>query len=282
MDRSPGRSLWSRLKDAFSNRNDDLEQAIIEARNEGKLESDEGSMLLSILRLDDVQVQDIMTPRTDFHCLPVGTCIAEAAVYSANSGHSRLPVYQDTRDNIVGIIHAKDMLRALLAPDREQLTVDSIMRPPFFVPETKLVGGLLQEFRLRKIHLAIAVDEYGGTSGLITIEDVLEEIVGEIEDEHDAPKEEAIVETAPGVLSLSGRTLLENLQKYGIVISDDEVDTIGGYLSREAGRVPGKNEEFTVGDWRFTVDKADLEQILHVIATRLDVEQPAKTGRDAL
>ena len=230
-------------------------------------------MLLSILRLDDVQVQDIMTPRTDFHCLPGGTSLAEAAVYAADAGHSRLPVYQDTRDNIVGVIHAMDMLCAMLAPDRDQLIIDSIMRPPFFVPETKLVGDLLQEFRLRKNHLAIVVDEYGGTSGLITIEDVLEEIVGEIEDEHDAPKEEDIVETAPGVLSLSGRALLEDLRRYGINIPDDEVDTIGGYLSLEAGRVPCEGEGFTVGDWRFAVDEADRKQILHVTATRLDVEQ---------
>jgi magnesium and cobalt transporter len=273
LDRSPDRSLWSQLKDVFSNRSGNLEQAIIEARDEGELESNEGSMLLSILRLDDVQVQDIMTPRTDFHCLAVGTGIAEAAVYSADSGHTRLPIYHDTRDNIVGIIHAQDMLRALLAPDRAHLTVDGIMRPPFFVPETKLVGGLLQEFRQRKNHLAIVVDEYGGTSGLVTIEDVLEEIVGEIEDEHDAPKEENVVQTAPGVLSMSGRTLLEHLREYGVRVENDAVDTIGGYLSLQAGRVPGKDEEFTLGGWRFTVDAADLKQILHVTAVRLDEEQ---------
>ena len=270
MDRSPGRSFWSRLKDVFSNRIDSLEQAIIEARDEGELESDEGSMLLSILRLDDVQVQDIMTPRTDFDCLPLGTPIAEAAAFSADSGHSRLPVYQDTRDNIVGIIHAKDMLRSLIAPDRDQLTIDAIMRTPYFVPETKYVGELLQEFRVRKNHLAIVVDEYGGTSGLVTIEDVLEEIVGEIEDEHDAPREDDIQEIAPGELSLSGRTLLEDLLEYGIRIPDDEVDTIGGYLSLEAGHVPYQGESFEADGWRFTVSEADLKQILHVTATRLD------------
>jgi magnesium and cobalt transporter len=270
LDRSPDRSFWSHLKDAFSNRTGNLEQAIIEARDEGELESDEGSMLLSILRLADVQVQDIMTPRTDFHCLPVGTVIADAAVYSADAGHTRLPIYQDTHDNIVGVIHAQDMLRALLAPERAHLTVDSIMRPPFFVPETKVVGSLLQEFRQRKNHMAIVVDEYGGTSGLVTIEDVLEEIVGEIEDEHDTPQEDDIVDTAPGVLSLSGRTMLEDLREYGIVVENDSVDTIGGYLSLQAGRVPCENEAFAIGGWRFTVDAADLKQILHVTAVRLD------------
>jgi magnesium and cobalt transporter len=273
LDRSPDRSIWSHLKDVFSNRSGNLEQAIIEARNEGELESDEGSMLLSILRLDDVQVQDIMTPRTDFHCLSIGTGIAEAALYCADSGHSRLPIYQDTRDNIVGVIHAQDMLRVLLAPELAHLTVDGIMHPPFFVPETKLVGSLLQEFRQRKNHMAIVVDEYGGTSGLVTIEDVLEEIVGEIEDEHDAPKEEDVVETAPGVLSMSGRALLEHLRKYDIVVENDAVDTIGGYLSLQAGRVPCKDEAFTVGGWSFTVDEADLKQILHVTAVRLEEEQ---------
>jgi magnesium and cobalt transporter len=143
------------------------------------------------------------------------------------------------------------------------------MRSPFFVPETKLVVELLQEFRSRKNHLAIVVDEYGGTSGLVTIEDVLEEIVGEIEDEHDAPREEDIRETAPGHLVLSGRALLEDLREYGIHIPDDDVDTVGGYLSLQAGHVPARGEEFAADGWLFTVDEADMKQILRVSATML-------------
>ncbi len=259
----------------FGNRNDsleNLEQAIIEARDDGELEAAEGSMILSILKLDDVQVQDIMTPRTNFHCVALGTPIVEAAALTVECGHSRLPVYQETRDNIIGIIHAKDMLQPLLGPDHDSALIDELMRQPYFVPETKMVSELLQEFRTRKNHLAIVVDEYGGTSGLVTIEDVLEEIVGEIEDEHDAPKKEDITEISPGVLALSGRAYLEDLRPYGIEIPDDEVDTIGGYLSLEAGHVPSRGEAFVLDGWRFTVDEADLKQILHVTANRIEPE----------
>jgi len=273
LDRSPGRSFWSRLAEVFGVRTDsleNLEQAIIEARNDGELEAAEGSMILSILKLDDVKVQDIMTPRMDFDCVEIGTPIVEAAACCVESGHSRLPVYEESRDNIIGIIHAKDMLKPLLGEQRDSTPVDGLMRQPYFVPETKLVSELLQEFRTRKNHLAIVVDEYGGTSGLVTIEDVLEEIVGEIEDEHDAPKKEDITEQAPGVLALSGRAFLEDLQPYGIQIADDEVDTIGGYLCLEAGHVPGQGEEFTLDGWHFHVDDADLKQILHVTATRVE------------
>ena len=278
MDRSPGRTFWSRLAEVFGNRNDsleNLEQAIIEARDDGELEAAEGSMILSILKLDDVQVQDIMTPRTDFHCIPLGMSIVEAAALTVECGHSRLPVFEDSRDNIIGIVHAKDMLKPLLGQDREATLINDLMRQPYFVPETKLVSELLQEFRTRKNHLAIVVDEYGGTSGLVTIEDVLEEIVGEIEDEHDAPRKEDITEAAPGVLALSGRAFLEDLRPYGVNIPDDEVDTIGGYLSLEAGHVPLQGEVFVLDGWRFTVDEADLKQILHVTATRLEPDDDA-------
>ena len=177
-----------------------------------------------------------------------------------SSGHSRIPVFRDTRDNMVGILHAKDILSALLDKDTTS-SVSSIMREPFFVPETKPIRTLLQEFRASKQHIAIALDEYGGTSGLITIEDLLEEIVGDIEDEHDAPREEDIREVAPGIYELTGRALLEDLQELGVDIESDEVDTIGGYLSMEAGHVPDVNERFALHGYLFTVLDADKKLI---------------------
>lgn len=241
----------------------------MEARNEGELDIAEGSMILSILRLDDVQVQDIMTPRTDFDCMPTGAPVSEVAQCIVETGHSRLPIYKDTRDNIIGIAYAKDLIGLLIDPAQHHTPVDEIMRPPFFVPETKIVSELLQEFRARKNHIAIAVDEYGGTSGLATIEDILEEIVGDIEDEHDAPKEEDIHPLGESRYALSGRAYLEDLEELGIRLEADEVDTIGGYLCLEAGHVPEAGEIFECDGWRFKVDEADAKQIRRVIVEPL-------------
>ncbi len=274
MDGGSDSTLWSRLARLFGRGDDDesLEKAILEARADGEVAADEESMLLSILRIDDLQVQDVMTPRTDIDCVPSQTSLMEAAQCIVNSGHSRIPVFHDTRDNIIGIIHAKDLLRDLINPTEVHTMVDSIMREPFFVPETKGVRELLQEFRTRKLHIAIALDEYGGTSGLITIEDVLEEIVGDIEDEHDISKEKDIKiisdnEDNP-CYELTGRAYLEDLEELGISLSSDEVDTIGGYLSLQAGHVPIQGEVFTIEDWVFTVKEADVKFIRRIVVTK--------------
>ncbi|MBO4317620.1 MAG: HlyC/CorC family transporter [Mailhella sp.] len=271
MDADSHSSLWSRLTHIFGSKSDDhIEQAILEAREEGELKAEEGSMMLQILELNEIQVQELMTPRTDIDCLPAGTSIRDAASTIVETGHSRLPIFKDTRDNIIGIIYAKDLLPCLIDTGNGHVTVESIMRPPFFVPETKISSELLQEFRARKNHIAIVVDEYGGTSGLVTIEDLLEVIVGDIEDEHDAPKEEDIIKLSDSEYELNGRAYLEDLGDCGIDIESDEVDTIGGYLCQEAGRVPAKGESFTAAGWSFTVLDADAKQIHKIRAVALD------------
>ncbi len=272
MDADSHSRLWSRVTHIFGNKSEDhIEQAILEAREEGELKAEEGSMMLQILELNEIQVQELMTPRTDIDCLPAGTGIRDAATTIVETGHSRLPIFKDTRDNIIGIIYAKDLLPHLIdAGSGADVTVESIMRAPFFVPETKISSELLQEFRSRKNHIAIVVDEYGGTSGLVTIEDLLEVIVGDIEDEHDAPKEEDIIRISDSEYELNGRAYLEDLGEYGISIESDEVDTLGGYLCQEAGRVPAKGESFTVAGWSFTVLDADAKQIHKIRAAALD------------
>ena len=251
-------TIWSRLARLFGHSDEEaLERAILDASADGALDPDEESMLLGILRFNDLKVSDTMIPRTDIECVPHDISITELAKIIVKSGHSRIPVYQDTRDNITGILHIKDLLSCLLEPRDEHITVSKVMREPFFVPETKSIRSLLQEFRSRKQHIAIALDEYGGTSGLITIEDVLEEIVGEIEDEHDAPRQEDIRSINANTYELTGRTPLEELAELGLKIDTDEVDTIGGYLCMKAGHVPETGETFTIGDWLITVLKAD-------------------------
>ena len=275
-------TIWSRLSKLFGHDDQEsLEKAILEARADGEVEPYEESMLLGILRFNDLQVQDTMIPRTDIDCVPDDMPLQEVARIIVRSGHSRIPVYKDTRDNIVGILHAKDVLSSLLEQGEDEPSVSLVMREPFFVPETKSIRTLLQEFRARKQHIAIALDEYGGTSGLITIEDVLEEIVGDIEDEHDAPRQEDIRPLGENVYELTGRALLEDLEDLGVDLDSDEVDTIGGYLSMEAGHVPGPGERFTLRGWTFTVLEADRKLIIRLRMEPADHAAPATVEEEA-
>ena len=275
-------TIWSRLSRLFGHDDQEsLEKAILEARADGEVEPYEESMLLGILRFNDLQVQDTMIPRTDIDCVPDDMPLQEVARIIVRSGHSRIPVYKDTRDNIVGILHAKDVLSSLLEQGDDEPSVSTVMREPFFVPETKSIRTLLQEFRARKQHIAIALDEYGGTSGLITIEDVLEEIVGDIEDEHDAPRQEDIRPLGDNVYELTGRALLEDIEDLGVDLDSDEVDTIGGYLSMEAGHVPGPGERFTLRGWTFTVLEADRKLIIRLRMEPADHAAPANEEEEA-
>ncbi|MDR1242108.1 MAG: hemolysin family protein [Deltaproteobacteria bacterium] len=264
-------NLWSKITKFFSGKNaDHVEQAIIEASQDGELEADEGSMLLSILRMDDLQVQEIMTPRTDITAVEETCTVAEAIEAIVESGHSRIPIYRENRDNIVGVLYAKDLLEEAIAPDNHQKPVSGIMRPAFFVPETKNVLELLNEFKSKKNHMAVILDEYGGTSGLVTIEDVLEEIVGDIEDEHDAPKEADIVALEGGQAFLSGRAYLEDINaELGTSLASEEVETIGGLLSHIAGCLPGPGDEFVLGELHFKVKEADNKHVHKVLVSNL-------------
>ncbi|MFV0422811.1 hemolysin family protein [Oleidesulfovibrio sp.] len=263
MDEGSDSRLWSLFSKLFSAKNgDSVEQAIIEAQDDGELDSDESTMLLNVLRLDEMQVDEIMTPRTDIDCAGDDSTISEIVDLIISSGHSRIPLYQENRDNITGVVFAKDLLKFFAAPEQLGVPVAQIMRQPIFVPETKKVSELLQEFRSQKNHLAIVLDEYGGTSGLVTIEDVLELIVGDIEDEHDTPREDEIRPVGDGIFDVSGRTFLEDLsEELNEKLESDQVETIGGYLSEIAGHVPQAGEEFTVGKYVYRVTDADAKQI---------------------
>lgn len=270
LDSSEGGSLFSRIGRLFSSKNQDaVEQAILDASEDGEIEASESSMLLSILHLDDLCADDIMTPRTDVHAVEASRSVAEAIELILKYGHSRLPIYKGNRDNIIGIVYAKDLLREAMHPENLKKSVSGIMRQAFFVPETKNVLELLNEIRARKTHMAVIIDEYGGTSGLVTIEDILEEIVGDIEDEHDAPKEADIVALDDGSIKLSGRAYLDDINEaLGTNLDSDEVDTIGGLLSHIAGRLPEPGDKFAVGGLIFTVQEADTRQVHSVLARK--------------
>jgi len=235
-------------------------QEIIEAsEEEGIIDEGEGEMLHSIFTFGETIVREIMVPRTDMVCCPSAATLEELLAVILSSGHSRLPVYEGSVDRIVGVIYAKDLLRYWGQP-ADQIALGDVMRPPYFVPETKNVEELLQEFRTKRVHMAIAIDEYGGTSGLITIEDLLEEIVGDIQDEYDL-EEEWLVEEGDAVL-VDGRLNIEELEEHlDLVVPKEKFDTVGGYLSERFGRVPHPGEEINAHGLLMTVVEADARKI---------------------
>ncbi|MGE4551812.1 MAG: hemolysin family protein [Desulfovibrionaceae bacterium] len=260
-DGSEGR-FWMKLRSLFGKNDAPLEEHIQEARQDGEIKSEDVSMLLNVLDLDETTVDDVMTPRADIVCAEASSSLQDVAEIIIEHGHSRIPIYEENRDHMVGVIHAKDLMGALLHPDGMTHAARELMRPTFFVPETADIKSVLRTLRTEGVHLAIVVDEYGGTSGLVTLEDILEEIVGDIEDEYDADRPDDIVPQEDGSLLASGKTWLEELQECcGITINSEQVDTLGGYLSQLAGRIPAQGESFEIQGRRFVVEEADAKHV---------------------
>lgn len=264
-------TLFNRL---FRGKGESVEKLILSAKEEGDLKNDEVAMLLNVLRLGRKDVSEIMIPRTDIVCAEIGDALSDVVELINGSGHSRIPIYRKTKDHIVGIVHAKDLLK--YCSKDEQAPLEKIMRVPLFIPDTKNVKDMLQVFRARKIHLAIAQDEYGGTSGLVTIEDVLEEIVGEIEDEYDVPRPDDIRVLENNDVLVSGRTDLDELGEHlGVNFDTAQAETISGYLCVIAGRVPKTDESFNLKGHDFRIKEADNKQIHWVLIRPLE----AKAGK---
>lgn len=266
MDDDSDSRFWGALTKFFRQKSISMEELILEARAEGSLIQEDASMLLNILRLEKKQVSDIMVPRPDIVCAEVDDGIEAVCELIKVHGHSRIPVYEDNRDNILGVVYAKDLLTHLLGGPGESVDLRTIMRAPLFIPETLNLKTMLLEFRSQKKHMAVALDEYGGTSGLLTLEDVLEEIVGEIEDEHDPSKPEEIKELRQDVYLVSGRYPLEDLNaSLGLSLESEQVETIGGFLTELAGRVPRQGDAFTLEGRRFTIREGDRRQIRWIV-----------------
>jgi CBS domain containing-hemolysin-like protein len=244
----------------------DLQLIIEESEAEGVINEEEGEMLHSIFTLGETIVREIMVPRTDMVCCAVDAGVANILQAIIAAGHSRVPVYEGSADQIVGIVYAKDLLRYWGVPD-DDIDLKSVMREPYFVPETKNVEELLQEFRSKRVHLAIAVDEYGGTSGLITIEDLLEEIVGDIQDEFD--REEALLTIQPdGAVLVDARMGLEEFEEYfKVAVARDKIDSVGGYLCDLFGHVPSLGEEIVDHGLQMCVVESDARTIRKVRIT---------------
>ena len=266
MDDDSESGFWGALGKFFRQKSISIEELILEANKDGTLIQEDASMLLNILRLEKKQVGDIMVPRPDIVCAEVDEGIEAIAERIKTHGHSRIPVYEGNRDNILGVVYAKDLLSHLVGACDVKADLRAIMRAPLFIPETLNLKKMLLEFRSQRKHMAVALDEYGGTSGLVTLEDVLEEIVGEIEDEHDPSKPEEIRELRPGVHLVSGRFPLGDLSAaLGLDLASEQVETIGGFLTELAGRVPRQGDTFTLEGRRLTVREADRRQIRWIV-----------------
>lgn len=272
MEEESESTFWATLSKLFRQKSAlSIEERITAASDEGKLIPEDASMLLDVLRLGDHQVADIMIPRTDIVCAELDDGIDAVRELIIKNGHSRIPVYEKDRDHIQGVVYAKDLLKFLFEPQAVQPTLREIMRTPLFIPETLNLKKMLREFRFQKKHIAIALDEYGGTSGLITLEDVLEEIVGEIEDEHDPSKPLEFEVMADGAFKVSGRHPLEELnEELNVHLESEQVETIGGYLSELAGRVPRTGDTFTLEGRRFKIQEADKRQIRWILIESFD------------
>jgi len=250
----------------------EMEELIEEGSAEGLINSDEGEMLLSVLEFRSTLVREIMIPRTEMVCGEVNVSVGEIIRLMIEGGHSRIPIYEGDVDHVVGVLHSRDLLE-FWGSEESEIPLGKLIRPAYFVPETMAIENLLRELRDRKVHMAIAVDEYGGVSGLATLEDVIEEIIGDIQDEWDDEDEPMVIELADG-FEVDGRCEIEELNDaIGVEVGDDgEFETVGGLVLDELGRVPAPGESFSKGDFDFVVKDADKRRVKSVIIRRRKIE----------
>jgi CBS domain containing-hemolysin-like protein len=262
--RIAGRDQPAPDEDSFE---EDIRTIVSEGHREGLLEEEAREMIEGVIELGDVDVSQIMTPRTDMISIAAASSWDEMLEHAINAGHTRIPVYGRNRDDILGILHTKDLLPELARePQKRAEPWTKLLRQPIFVPETKPVDALLQELQRGRNHMVVVLDEYGGVSGLVTIEDVLEEIVGEIVDEYDAAHVEDLHELSPGVCEALGRVHIDEInERLGLELPEDaDYDTIGGFVFNELGHIPTAGEDLTWRNVRITVLDATRRRIERV------------------
>jgi CBS domain containing-hemolysin-like protein len=255
---------------------EEIRTIVSEGHREGLIEEDAREMIEGVIELGDAVVSHIMTPRTEMHMIQASAAWDEVVEKVIESGHTRVPVYDKTRDDVIGILYSKDLLPELAkGPDEPRRPLSGLLRKPLFVPETKAVDDLLQWFQKSRTHIAVVLDEYGGVSGLVTIEDVLEEIVGEIDDEYDQASEDKIRKFDDDVCEAIGSAHIDEINDImGFELPEDEdFDTIGGFVFAEFGRVPSVGESITWQDSvRVTVLEASRRRVNRVRLERVRKE----------
>jgi putative hemolysin len=259
---------------------DELKNWVEDEHPENTLEKDERRMIYSIFQFGDTLAREIMVPRIDVFALDASTSLTEAIQAMLLSGHSRLPVYEDSIDNVIGLLYAKDLLRLQIESEQPKTLVD-LLRPAYFVPEAKKVDELLGEMQARGVHMSIVVDEYGGMAGLVTLEDIVEEIVGEIRDEYDQSEELPYEQISPDEYLFLGRIDLDDFNEVlGTHLTKDVADTLGGFIYGEIGRVPVGNEKVTVDGWQLTVEQVIGRRIRLVRAVRIPLTGEVEEKED--
>jgi putative hemolysin len=250
---------------------------LVEAGQQGGLlEQEEQKMIVSIFRLGDTLAREIMVPRIDILALEVGTSLETAIDSFLTSGHSRVPVYRETVDNIVGVLYAKDLLRAWREGNR-LTTLEHLLRDAYFIPEAKKVDDLMAELQARRVHMAIIVDEYGGVAGLVTLEDIVEEIVGEIQDEYDQAEESLFQEVNPDEYLFHGRIDLDDFNEImETELPKAEADTLGGLIYSRVGRVPISGDTIQIDNLILTVEQVTGRRIRKVRAQKASL--PSENG----
>ncbi|PSB91719.1 HlyC/CorC family transporter [Candidatus Pandoraea novymonadis] len=257
------RSLFERLIDIISpepGSRGELLEMLQEAHERNLMDSDSIAMIEGVFQVADLCARDIMVPRAQMDAINIAHPPETFMAFVLEQGHSRYPVYETNRDNIIGILLSKDLLRFYAG---QNFDVRDMLRPAIFIPESKRLNVLLHDFRVNRNHIAIVVDEYGGVAGLITIEDVLEQIVGDIEDEFDLDEEEDnIIATPDGTYRIRALTEITQFNEtFGTHFHDEENDTLGGMITHQFGRVPRRGERLRIDNLLFEVLRADGRQI---------------------
>lgn len=264
-DQTPHRSWLERLGQLLLREPQDSEQLFEQLRlaaQKNLLNPQALAMIEGVLQVSEMQVRDIMVPRSQMVVVQQDTTPQEILPIIIESAHSRFPVIGENKDEVVGILLAKDFLAYNIHRPELQFDFKKIVRPAVFVPESKRLDTLLQEFRINRNHMAIVVDEYGGVAGLITIEDVLEQIVGDIEDEYDEDDETFIRKHSDSQYIVKALTPIEDFNEYfGATFSDEEFDTIGGLVMKSLGHLPKRGESVVIDNFRFKVVHADNRRV---------------------
>ncbi|UOO82450.1 CBS domain-containing protein [Uruburuella testudinis] len=274
MDDSPSKPnfferIISRIAGDAPETADEVMNILRQAHEQEVFDADTLLRLEKMLDFADLEVRDAMMTRSQMDVIKVSDSIERIIAYAVETAHSRFPVIGEDKDEVLGILHAKDLLKYTLNP--EQFNLAHVLRPAVFVPESKSLNLLLKEFREQRNHMAIVVDEYGGTSGLVTFEDLIEQIIGDIEDEFDED------DSADNIFAVSSErwrinavTEIEDINEYfGTDYSDEEVDTIGGLVIQEIGHLPVRGEKVIIGPLQFTIARADNRRLHTLMAMRV-------------
>ena len=270
---APEKSLFEKIGRAFSatpRSSDDITDMLRSAQSESIIDASVLQIMEGALKVSDLQAREIMIPRSQMVMIEDDFTLEEVLNVVIESQHSRFPVVGESSDDIKGILLAKEMLPLLLA-DTAEFNLESLLRPATIIPESKRLNVLLQEFREKRYHMAIVVDEYGGVSGLVTIEDILEEIVGEIEDETDDHEEASILPTESGAFTVDAITEISDFNEFfDVGLADDEFDTVGGLVLHALGRLPELGETITIDNFHFKVTGGDNRKITQLEVTKVN------------